>query len=48
MDDDFSFDQIAQEIVDQITRERERVDERYQALEKTYNDLQSGKLFFIN
>ncbi len=42
--DDFSFDQIAQEIVDQITKERTDFNERHQALEKVNNDLQSGNL----
>ena len=43
LEDDLSFDQIAQQIVDQITKEREEFVEQYQALEKTNNDLQSGK-----
>jgi len=44
IEDDFSFDQIAQEIVDQITKEREDFTEQYQVLKKTNNDLQSGNL----
>jgi hypothetical protein len=47
IDDDFSFDQIAQQIVDQITKEREDFIEQYQALEKANNDLQSGNFFYL-
>jgi hypothetical protein len=42
LDEDLSFDEIAQQIVDQITKEREDFAEQYEALEKTNNDLQSG------
>jgi hypothetical protein len=42
LDEDLSFDQIAEQIVDQITKEREDFVEQYQALEKTNNNLQSG------
>ena len=35
LDDNISFDEIAQQIVDQITKEREDFSERYAELEKT-------------
>jgi hypothetical protein len=40
MDDNASFDEIAQQIADQVTREREEFNERYQALERAHSDLQ--------
>ena len=43
-DDDVSFDNLAQQIVDAITKERESLNEQYQALEKAYNEIQSGML----
>ncbi len=42
IDEHTSFDEIAQEIVDQVTKEREDFSEKYQALEKANNDLRSG------
>jgi chromosome segregation ATPase len=36
-----SFDEIAQQIADQVTREREDFSEKYQALERANNDLRS-------
>ncbi|CAM4859045.1 unnamed protein product [Rotaria socialis] len=41
IDDDLSFDAIAQKLVNEITAEREYSNERYQASEKEYNELQS-------
>jgi hypothetical protein len=41
IDDNASFDEIAQQIADQVTREREDFSEKYQALERAYNDFQS-------
>ncbi len=37
-----SLDALGQQIVDQITREREDFGEKYQALEKENNDLRTG------
>lgn len=48
IDDDLPFDAMAQKIVDEITSEREYSNERYQALEKAHNDLQSGIFYFID
>jgi molecular chaperone GrpE (heat shock protein) len=45
--DDFSFDQLAQDIVDQILKERDDFAQLYQALEKANNDLQSGNFFYL-
>ncbi len=45
-DVDVSFDQIAQQIVDQITKEREDFAVKYQILEKANTDLQSGTLYY--
>ncbi len=42
IDEYASFDEIAQQIVDQVTKEREDFSEKYQALERSSNDLQSG------
>ncbi|CAF1375878.1 unnamed protein product, partial [Rotaria sordida] len=52
LDDNLSFDHIAQKIMDEITKEREYSNERYQTLEKAHNDLQSesiqeNKEFFL-
>ncbi|CAF3364647.1 unnamed protein product, partial [Rotaria sp. Silwood2] len=44
IDDDISFDHIAQKIIDQITKEREYSDERYQTLEKAHMNLQSKSI----
>ncbi len=40
VDENTSFDEIAQQLVDQITKEREDFTERHQALERANNDLQ--------
>ncbi len=42
-----SFDEIAQQIVDQVTKEREDFSEKYQGLERANNDLRSGSPMFI-
>jgi len=47
INDDFSFDKIVQQIVDEITKQQEDFTEQYLALEKTNNDLQSGNLFYL-
>ena len=47
VDDNTSFDEVAQEIVDRITKEREDFTERYYASEKAKNDLQSGSLIIV-
>ncbi|CAF1445487.1 unnamed protein product, partial [Rotaria sordida] len=44
IDDNLSFDHIAQKIMDEITKEREYSNERYQTLEKAHNDLQSESI----
>ncbi len=50
IDHDTSFDDIVQQVVDQITKEREDFSERYTALEKANNDLRSGSsiLMIVN
>ncbi len=42
IDYDGSFDEIAQQIADEVIREREDFNEKYQALERANNDLRSG------
>jgi hypothetical protein len=42
IDYNVSFDEIAQQIVDQITKERDDFSGIYQSLEKAHNELQSG------
>ena len=42
-----SFDEIAQQIVDQVTKEREDFNDRYQTLEKTNIDLRLGSEILI-
>ena len=42
-----SFDEIAHQIVDQVTKEREDFNDRYQTLEKTNNDLRLGREILI-
>jgi hypothetical protein len=37
-----SFGEIVQQIVDQVTKEREDFSEKYEALERANNDLRSG------
>jgi len=39
VDENTSFDEMAQQIADQVTREREDFSEKYQALERANNDL---------
>ena len=41
VDDNAPFDQIAEQIITQVTSEREDFTEKYQALEKANNDLSS-------
>ena len=41
------LNEIAQQIRDQVTREREDSREKYQALERANHDLQSGNYLFI-
>jgi hypothetical protein len=49
IDDNTPFDQIAQQIIDQIVNERQDFNERYEALEKANNDLRSGSsLLFLH
>ena len=45
VDADRSFDEMAQEIVDQIVREREEFRERYAALETANDELLTGNLY---
>ncbi len=45
IDENLALDEAAQEIVNQITKEREDFNERYQALEKTNDDLRSGSQY---
>ena len=40
-----SFEDIAQQIVEQVTREREEFRERYEAIEKANDELRSGSFF---
>jgi hypothetical protein len=42
VDDNASFDEIAQQIIDQVTKEREDFIEKYGALERANNDRQSN------
>ena len=44
-DETSSLDQLAQQIVNQITKEREDFTQRYHTLEQVNNDLQSGKTY---
>jgi len=44
IDENVSFEDIAQQIVDQIAKEREDFGERYAELEKVNADLRSGSL----
>ena len=43
IDENTSLDEIGQQIIDQMNKERNDSSERYQALEKTNNDLQLGR-----
>jgi exonuclease VII small subunit len=45
IDDDLSLEQAAQQIINQIIKEREDFTEQYRALEKVNDDLRSGKHF---
>jgi hypothetical protein len=47
MDENTPLDQIAQQIVDQIAKEREDFNERFQAIEKENDDLRSGSSIVI-
>ena len=47
IDENTSFDEIAQQIVDQITKEREDFSDSYQALERANNNLRSGNSIVI-
>ena len=42
LDYDRSLEEIAAQIADQVTQEREDFSEKYQALEQANNDLRSG------
>jgi hypothetical protein len=42
IDHNASLDEIAQQIIDQATKERESFNERYRTLEKTDDDLRPG------
>jgi hypothetical protein len=42
-----SFDDIAQQIVNQVTKEREDFTERYQAIQKLNDELHSGTFLLI-
>ncbi|CAF3904832.1 unnamed protein product, partial [Rotaria sp. Silwood1] len=44
IDNDLSFEHVAQKIIDQITKERESFNERYEILEKAHTDLQSESI----
>jgi chromosome segregation ATPase len=46
LDENVSFDQAAQMIVDQMTKDRKDFNERYEALEKVSDGLRSGTIFF--
>jgi hypothetical protein len=39
VDGNTSFDEIAEQLVDQVSKEREDFSEKYQALERANNDL---------
>jgi chromosome segregation ATPase len=45
LDENIPFDQVAQLIVNQIIKEREEFNQKYQELEKTNNDLLSSNIF---
>lgn len=42
IDSSNSFDELVQQIVDQVTKEREDFNEKYQTLEKANDNLRSG------
>ena len=42
IDENTSLDEIGQQIIDQMNKEREDSSERYRKLEKTYEDLRLG------
>ncbi len=43
--DNISFEELSQMILDQIIKEREDFNQRYQALQKTNDDLRLGEIF---
>jgi hypothetical protein len=45
IDESSTLDQAAQQIINQIVKEREDFNERYAELEKTNDELQSGSLY---
>jgi len=45
IDESSTLDQAAQQIINQIVKEREDFSERYAELEKTNDDLHSGSLY---
>jgi t-SNARE complex subunit (syntaxin) len=47
IDENVSFDEIPQQLIDQIVKEREDVNERFQAIEKANEELRSGSLILI-
>jgi chromosome segregation ATPase len=47
IDYDTSFDDVAQQIVDQVTKEREDFSERCRAIEKVNDELRSGSFLLI-
>ena len=46
-DDILTFDQAAQEILQQINKQKANFDEQYQRLEKQNDDLRSGNSIFM-
>ncbi len=47
IDENTPFDQIAQQIIDHIVKEKEEFNERFQAIEKANDDLRLGSSIFI-
>jgi hemerythrin-like domain-containing protein len=47
LDENVSFDQAAQLIIDKISKERKDFNERYQTLETENDQLRSGKVFLV-
>jgi predicted negative regulator of RcsB-dependent stress response len=48
IDENASFDEFGQLIVDQIVKERENFNGRFQAIEKAKDELRSGSFIFIS
>jgi len=48
LDENVSFDQVPQLILDQFIKEREEFNQRYQALERENNFLRIGNLYFLS